>query len=79
MGLFFKKSGIYVIVCYVDGRRKYLEGISFREKMAYFTEEPGDTAHIGSYEEAERIVDLLQTVRGVTRIKIYDCEDDRWL
>lgn len=80
MGIFSKKRGeAYVIVCHLDGIRKYLDHISHYDNMAYFTEDPCEVGHFPTYADAERVADIIKQIRGVSRVKIYDCDDDRWL
>lgn len=80
MGLFRRLKGdSYVIVCYFNGRRVYLDHVNYATNEAHFTTDETEVGFSPTYEDAERIVEALKTVRGVSRIKIYDSSDDRWL
>ena len=78
MGLFGKRSGVYVIVCYLDGVRCYIDEINFHDGKVYFTQDVTRVCHFFSKEQAEEAAEIVRSVRGVTRVKIYDDEDDRW-
>ena len=79
MGLFSKKrSGVYVIVCHLDGYRCYVDQINFYDGKVYFTQDVTRVGHFFSKEEAERAAEIVRSVRGVSKVKIYDDEDDRW-
>ncbi|MBE6142657.1 MAG: hypothetical protein E7177_01530 [Erysipelotrichaceae bacterium] len=78
MGLFGKRSGVYVIVCYLDGQRCYVDEINFYHGQVFFTQDVTRVGHFFSKEEAQKAAEIVRSVRGVSRVKIYDDEDDRW-
>ena len=51
MGLFGKRSGVYVIVCHLDGYRCYVDEINFHDGKVYFTQDVTRVGHFFSKED----------------------------